>query len=428
MSHILNLKQQISQGKLDAVFTRLYGGGISSVCYQKNRYLEAISSFEKLYPNYTEVSIFSAPGRSEISGNHTDHNHGKALAAAIDLDIIAVVAKDARKLQVHSQGFEPDILSIDDIAFKENEKNTSKALLKGICDGLCRRGYNYGGFVAYTHSNVLKGSGISSSAAFEVLICTIQNCLYNRGQIDLITIAQIAQYAENNFFKKPCGLLDQIACSVGGIITIDFFDSEKPEIEKIDFNLEKSGYALCMVDTGGNHADLTHEYAAIPNEMKSVAAFFKKEFLRGVSREDISQNAKELRQKLGDRALLRALHYVDENKRVELQAAALKNGNFKEFLKQVRRSGRSSFMYLQNVFSSQNITEQGLSLALCLSDGLLDHNGAYRVHGGGFGGTIQAFIPITQLNSYRQVMDNVFGKGACKTLNVRPFGGIMITD
>jgi len=425
MSELLKLKHQIANGEHDSTFLRLYGNGDNVISYQRTRYIEALEAFSALYPEYTEVSIFSAPGRTEVCGNHTDHNHGKTLAAGIDLDVIGVVAKCEKRLEVQSKGFKPDKLTTDGIEYCESEQNTAKALIKGVCNGFLERGYNYGGFVAYTTSNVLKGSGISSSAAFEVLLCTIINHLYNDGKVDAVTVAQISQFAENKYFGKPCGLLDQTASSVGGFITIDFADPSKPEIEKIDFDFAASGHALCIVDTGGNHSDLTHEYAAIPAEMKQIAGVFGKETLRGLDRETIVKNAAELRARFGDRAVLRALHFVDENNRVDAQSAALKSGNFNEFLQLIKASGRSSFMYLQNVYTSLNTAEQGISLALCISDGVLKDRGAYRVHGGGFGGTIQAFVPNDLLAAYRQTMDGVFGEGACKVLNIRADGGVV---
>ncbi len=425
MSQISTLKVEIQNGVHDGTFKRLYGNLDSIISYQRARYTEALSAFEALYPEYSEVSIFSAPGRTEVCGNHTDHNNGKTLAAGIDLDVIGVVAKCENRLEVQSRGFKPDILTTDNIEFCESEINTAKALVKGVCNGFKERGYNYGGFVAYTTSNVLKGSGVSSSAAFEVLLCTILNHLYNDGKVDAVTVAQISQFAENKYFGKPCGLLDQTASSVGGFITIDFADPKMPAIEKIDFDFTSAGHALCIVDTGGNHSDLTHEYAAIPSEMKAVAGFFGQQTLRGIDRAAIVKNAAVLREKFGDRAVLRSLHFVDENDRVDAQANALKDGDFNAFLKLIKASGRSSFMYLQNVYTSLNTAEQGLSLALCISDGVLGERGAYRVHGGGFGGTIQAFVPADLLSTYKETMDSVFGKDACKVLNIRADGGVI---
>lgn len=426
MTDIKILKEKILSGELNSELSELYTSDEDKLAFAQKRYIDALEQFENFFPDKTQVEIFSAPGRTEICGNHTDHNNGKTLAGAINLDAIAVVSKCEGEIEIHSEGFSPDRVSLSDMDYNESEKNTSKALIKGVCAALKEYGYDFGGFVAYTTSNVLKGSGVSSSAAFEVLISTILNHLYNEGKIDAVTVAKASQYAENKFFGKPCGLLDQTASSVGGFITIDFKDSKNPEINKIDFDFEKSGFTLCIVDTGANHADLTDEYASIPSEMKSVAAFFGKETLRGISRTDILENAKSLKEKCGDRALLRALHFVDENDRVEKTANALIKGDVKDFLKQIRRSGRSSFMYLQNVYSSLNVKEQSLSLALCLSDGILGTEGAFRVHGGGFGGTIQAFVPNEKINEYKNAMDSVFGKDACKVLNIRAQGGVKV--
>ena len=426
MTDIKILKEKIKSGELNEKLGLLYSNDEDKLIFAQKRYIEALDRFEKLFPDKKEVEIFSAPGRTEICGNHTDHNNGKTLAAAIHLDVIAVVSKNENKIEVHSEGFSPDVVNLSDMDYCESEKNTSKALIKGVCSALNQYGFKFGGFSAYTTSNVLKGSGVSSSAAFEVVIATILNHLYNEGKIDAVTLAKASQYAENKFFGKPCGLLDQTASSYGGFITIDFADSKNPEIEKIDYSLENSGFTLCIVDVGANHADLTDEYASIPNEMKSVAAFFGKETLRGICRADILENAKTLKESCGDRAVLRALHFADENDRVEKAAAALSDGDIAGFLKQIRRSGRSSFMYLQNVYSSLNVKEQSLSLALCLTDGIIGTDGAFRVHGGGFGGTIQAFVPNKKVSEYKNAMDSVFGENACTVLSVRAKGGVKV--
>ncbi|MCD7772688.1 MAG: galactokinase, partial [Ruminococcus sp.] len=287
-------------------------------------------------------------------------------------------------------------------------------------------GYKIGGFKAYTTSNVLKGSGLSSSAAFEVLIGTILSCLYNDGEVSDVEIAQIAQFAENEFFGKPSGLMDQMASSVGGFITIDFKDVKNPVINKLDFDFASSGHSLCIVDTKGNHADLTPEYAAIPVEMKSVAKLFGKSELRGISRSQLLERVSEIREKCGDRALLRALHFVDENDRVDAEAQALTNGNFAEFLNVVNRSGNSSYKYLQNIYANKSPEEQGLSVGLYLAQSVLQGSGAARVHGGGFAGTIQAFVPDEKLSGFIDVMDKTFGDGSCHVLTVRPHGGVEV--
>lgn len=428
MSNISDLIERIGSGAFDERFAQLYSNDKDTICYQRKRYTQALLNFSRLYPHKTDVFVFSAPGRTEICGNHTDHNNGKTLAAAINLDVIAVAAKNEGSIEVFSKGFAPDKINLCDIEYNESEKNTSRALIKGVCSGFEKRGFKFGGFVAYTTSDVLKGSGISSSAAFEVLLCTIENYFYNNAGIDTVTVAKVAQYAENKFFGKPCGLLDQTASSVGGLMVIDFECADNPKIEKIDFDFNKSGYALCIVNTGGSHAELTHEYAAIPAEMKSVAGFFGKQTLRELKREDIRENAKTLREGLGDRAILRAMHFFDENDRVDSLSKALCENDFSKALRQIRRSGRSSFMYLQNIYSSALPTEQGLSLALALSDSILGYDGAFRVHGGGFGGTIEAFVPKNMLSEYKKCMDNVFGEGACMVLNIRKLGGTLVIE
>ena len=310
MTDIRILKEKIKSGELNEKLGALYSNDEDKLVLAQKRYIEALNEFERLFPDKTEVEIFSAPGRCEICGNHTDHNNGKTLAGAINLDAVAVVAKCEDKIEIHSEGFSPDEIFLSDMDYCNSERNTSRSLIKGVFGALKQYGFKIGGFCAYTTSNVLKGSGVSSSAAFEVLVATILNHLYNDGKIDAVTIAKASQYAENKFFGKPCGLLDQTASSVGGFITIDFADTQNPQIEKIDFDFGNSGFSLCIVDTGANHADLTDEYASIPNEMKSVASFFGKETLRGISHADILENAKILKEKCGDRAVLRALQRV----------------------------------------------------------------------------------------------------------------------
>ena len=393
------------------------------------RYIDAVNAFVSLYGDSRDISLFSVPGRTEVSGNHTDHNHGKVLAAAIDRDIIAVVAKSENGVvRLKSEGYPEDTVELaasgDPTAFKDG---SSQALIAGTLDGFTRRGYAVTGFDAYTTTKVLKGSGISSSAAFEVIIGNILNHLANGGKIKNEELAKIAQYAENAYFGKPCGLMDQMACAVGGFVSIDFRDPKAPVITPIPFSLSDKGYLLCIVNTGGNHADLTPDYAAVPAEMKSVAAYFGKDVLRGITEKEIVENMPILRSAVGDRALLRALHFVRENARVEKQTEALLSGNVDEFLSDVLLSGSSSFRFLQNVYTNQNPSEQGLSLALAVTEGLLEGKGcAYRVHGGGFAGTIQVFIKKELADGFVSVMDSLFGKGASMILSVRPEGAVKI--
>lgn len=393
------------------------------IAFQKERYAKAAAEFEKLFKT-APSRFFSAPGRSEIGGNHTDHNHGRVLAAGVSLDVIAaVIPTDDSVIQVKSEGFPMDTVDISDLEVHKEEENTSAALIRGVAAGFSERGHKIGGFKAYTTSNVLKGSGLSSSAAFEVLIGTILSGLYNNHEVSAVETAQISQYAENVFFGKPSGLMDQMASSVGGFITIDFNDPENPVIESIDFDFAKSGHSLCIVDTKGNHADLTPEYAAVPAEMKQIANYFCRDYLREISKSDIMDNIAVLRKKYGDRAVLRALHFMDDNERVEKESQALKNGCFDRFLQLIKESGRSSFMYLQNVYASSAPNEQGLSTALYIAEQILAGEGAFRVHGGGFAGTIQAFVPSHKLEKFRTEMESVFGESSCYVLSIRPVGG-----
>lgn len=421
---INELIKAVRDGKFDAAIGKLYGE--DKIEPQRARLAEAASEFEKLYGDMNDVSLFSVPGRSEISGNHTDHNHGRVIAASIDLDIIAVAAKtEGMTIRVKSKGFDEDKVDVGAPDPKNCPKYGSAAIIAGMCDGLKKRGFSYGGFCAYTTSDVLKGSGLSSSAAFEVMIGNILNYFYNGARIDAPTIAKTAQYAENVFFGKPCGLMDQTACAVGGFVAIDFCDPTAPVIEKLDFDLSAAGYSLCIVNTGGNHADLNEDYASVPAEMKEVAGELGQKELRGLTFGDIVEKIPVLRKKFGDRAILRAIHFVEENDRVEAQTKALKAGELDAFLDGVLASGRSSYMKLQNVYTTKNVSEQGLSLALAISEAELRNTvrkSAWRVHGGGFAGTIQAFVPNENVDGYRAVMESVFGDGSCVTLRVRPVG------
>ena len=394
-----------------------------AVTMQLHRYADAMSEFAKLYGT-EPTRCFSAPGRTEVGGNHTDHNHGKVLAAGVSLDVIAmVIPTDDGVIEVKSAGFPADRVDISDLSVVREEEGSSAALIRGVAAGFAKNGHSIGGFKAYTTSNVLKGSGLSSSAAFEVLIGNILNGLYNDHKVSAVEIAQLSQYAENVYFGKPSGLMDQMASSVGSFITIDFADPSAPVIESIDFDFAASGYKLCIVDTKGSHADLTPEYAAIPQEMKAVAGYFGREVLGDITKEQIIEALPALRERFGDRAVLRALHFADENKRVDEEKLALQKGDIGGFFDAVNRSGRSSYMYLQNVFASGDPAHQGLSTALYLASTVLEGEGAFRVHGGGFAGTIQAFVPDSRLEAFRSAMEKVFGEGSCYVLSVRPFGG-----
>ncbi|MCI8331264.1 MAG: galactokinase [Clostridiales bacterium] len=420
------LTRAIQDGHFDGIFTELYGE--EQIERQRSRYLTCIEEFGRIYEKDRDLRLFSVSGRSEISGNHTDHNNGKVLAASIDLDIIAVAARnDSNFVYVKSSGFQMDAVNLNDLNKRKYHK--SALMIAGVCEGFRRFGYQAGGFDAYTTSNVFKASGLSSSAAFEDMIGTIQNYLYNEGQVDKVEIAKIAQYAEREFYGKPCGLMDQVACIYGGFVAIDFENPANPIVEPLSFAIEDAGYRLCIVNTGGNHSDLTDDYADIPREMRAVAGYFGKKSLREVTLAQVVQAAGALRTRTGDRAILRAMHYLQENERVEAQKQALKEGDVATFLKKVNESGRSSFQYLQNIYTNKNVHEQGLSLALVLAEtALAGKEGACRVHGGGFAGTIQAFVKEEDVPAFSQVMEDCFGEGACVCLKIRPYGGLCVDE
>lgn len=403
----------------------LYGSeGLSSA---QGRYRGLLQAYVEAFGE-ADMVPFSSPGRTEIGGNHTDHNHGRVLAGAVNLDNAALAATNgSNKVRVKSTGypqFEVDLATLDPVAA---EQYTSAALVRGVCATLKKMGLAIGGFDAVIDSGVPKGSGLSSSASFEVLIGAIVSHLFNAGKLDPVENAKVGQKAENLFFGKPCGLMDQTACSVGGLVTIDFADPANPVVEKVDFDFTAQGHALVITDTGGNHADLNDEYASLPAEMKSVAKALGKSVLREVTPGQLVASLGELRAKgLSDRALLRALHFEGDNERVPRQVDTLRRGDFAAFLALVSESGRSSFMYNQNVYPVNNVSEQGLSLALALSDVALGGRGAFRVHGGGFAGTIQAFVPDDLVDSYVDTLESVFGKGKCHKLFIRPQGAIRV--
>ena len=421
------LKSALLSGEYDGRLGYIYGE--AAISRQRDRYAAAIDAFASLYGVDREAALYSVAGRSELSGNHTDHNHGCVIAASIDLDIIAVASPNGEDMiRVKSEGFHEEVIDINYFTSpRENPEGHSDELIAGMVAGFRQNGYAVGGFDAYTTSSVLKGSGISSSAAFEDMIGNILNHIYNEGAIDNVEIAKIAQYAENVFFGKPCGLMDQVACAVGGIVAIDFADPKAPIINKLDVDISGAGYNLCITNTGGNHADLTEDYASVPAEMKSIAAYFGKSFLRDLTEENIVASMPLLRAQYSDRAILRALHFFAENRRVAEQTEALAKGDLDAFFANVIASGRSSYCYLQNVYTTKNVEEQGLSLALCLSERLLSgKKAAWRVHGGGFAGTIQAFVPTADVAAYREAMDAAFGAGACMVLRIRPVGAIQL--
>ena len=394
---------------------------------QPKRYEEAIGIFEDNFGSEGGIEIYSAPGRTEVGGNHTDHQHGEVLAASINLDAVAVVRKsDNGIVRVISGTYKMICIDTADLEVKDNEKGTTDALIRGVIGRLAENGFNIGGFDAYITSDVLIGAGLSSSAAFETLIGTIISGLYNGMSIDPVTIAKAGQYAENVYFGKPCGLMDQMACSFGNMIHIDFKYPDNPEVERIDFDFTKTGYSLCITDTKGSHSNLTDEYAAVPDEMRKVASLLGHDVLRPVSVGQIISNIDLLRKEAGDRAVLRALHFAEETKRAGDEAKALQRGDLWEFLKLVKESGNSSFKYLQNIYTNKDVTRQDISVALAVSDAVLAPDEVSRVHGGGFAGTIMAFVKNTNTDHYRQVMDGVFGEGSCHILKIRKYGGIKV--
>ena len=423
-----DMKKLLQGCAFDKTFGYVYCADNNGVALQQERYVAAVNSFEALFGQGREAELFSAPGRTEIGGNHTDHQHGCVLAAAVNLDVIAVASKNSdNTIRIKSEGYDMDVVSLDKLAPEEGEKNKAAALIRGVAARFAQLGYEVGGFDAYTTSSVLKGSGLSSSAAFEVLVGTMLNHLFNSGKVAPVQVAQIGQYAENNFFGKPCGLMDQTASAVGGFVTIDFANPVQPVVEKVGFDFAASGYALCIVNTGGNHADLTPDYASVPAEMKAMAAVLNKEYLNDVDETVFYESIGRLRGKISDRAILRAMHFFADNARVLLQIDALNSSDFEQFKQLVLESGRSSYMYLQNVFSCHNPAEQGVSLALAISERVLAGKGAWRVHGGGFAGTIQAFVPVAELQRYKQEIEAVMGEGSCFILSIRPVGGVKIS-
>lgn len=417
--NISGLKSKLLEGGFDSELIKLYGDAEGT----KARYIEALESFERLYPDSANIRIFSAPGRTEISGNHTDHQHGCVLAGSVQLDVIAIVAEnDSNIISITSKGYPTDVLDITDLEKKSEEEGRSVALIKGTCKGFKDLGVQLKGFNAYTISEVPAGSGLSSSAAFEVLLGTILNGL-TEAEIDPITVAKIGQYAEREYFGKPCGLLDQMASASGGFVYADFNNPKNPIVKNIQLDIDALGYTLCVVNTGGNHADLTDDYAAVTRECKAISNELGVDFLRDADTDKFFANIPALREKCGDRAVLRAFHFFNEQQRVEEQRAALVGGDIDTFLSLVNASGQSSYDYLQNLYSPSNLKEQGLPLGIALTKDFLSGKGACRVHGGGFAGTIQCYIPSDMFCDYKAMIEAVFGKESCTKLHIRSVGG-----
>ena len=422
------LIKKISLGELDEQFGALYGASEDVMTRQRVRYENAIKRFSEIFPSRDDLRLFSAPGRTEIGGNHTDHQHGCALAAAVNLDVIAVVAfHDEGVIRYYSEGYGMTEIDLSDLSVHEEEKGRSIAIIRGIAAKFATMGVHIGGFDAYSVSDVLSGSGLSSSAAFETLVGSIIDINYNECRAGEVEIAKIGQYAENVYFGKESGLLDQMVCSVGGFVFIDFLDTDDPFVEKHQFDFEKAGYNLCITDTKGSHSDLTDDYVAVPTEMKSVAKYFGKDVLREVDEFLFLRSIADLHGKCSDRAIIRAVHYFKENRRAIDEAHALDNGDIERFFEIYRRSADSSATLLQNHYSVKKPTEQGISLGLMMSHLILGDDAAVRVHGGGFAGTIQAFVPTFKTNEYVRRMNALFGVGSCYVLRIRFVGGVEIT-
>lgn len=426
MQDISIVRQTLEKGVLDEKLKRIYVD-VNCVPYNRARYIEAIDKFSGLFSSEKEIEIYSAPGRSEVCGNHTDHQNGMVLATSINLDAIAVVAKtDDDMIHLVSGDFPMEEISVLELEMKESEKDTTTALIKGVVSNMKERGYEVGGFKAYITSDVLMGAGMSSSAAFESLIGTILSGLYNDMKVSPVEIAQIGQYAENVYFGKPCGLMDQMACSVGGMIYIDFADKEHPIVEQVESDFEKAGLSLCIIDTKGSHADLTPDYAAVPDEMNQIAAAMGKEHLREVPEEAFYASIPMLWKHTSGRAVLRGIHFYQEEKRVLNGVKALRNSDYDAFLDVIKASGDSSAKYLQNIYSPKDIDSQNVTVALAVTESLLGTDGVCRVHGGGFAGTIQAFVKNEVVADYKEKIEAIYGADSCHVLKVRLDGGIRV--
>lgn len=426
MQKIISVRGSLEQGSLDQRIKEIYVDE-QRVPYNRERYIRAIDRFTELFPSEKEIEIYSAPGRSEVCGNHTDHQNGMVLATSINLDAIAIVAKaEEPVIRLVSGDFPMEEVDVADLSMKEEEQSTTTALIRGVAAGMKERGHKVGGFTAYITSDVLMGAGMSSSAAFESLIGTILSGLYNDMKVSSIEIAQIGQYAENIYFGKPCGLMDQMACSVGGMIFIDFKEKEHPEVRQVHTDFEKAGLSLCIVDTKGSHADLTPDYAAVPAEMNQVAQALGREHLREVPRETFFKELPKLWKETSGRAVLRAIHFYEEEERVLRGVKSLEESDYPGFLSVIKASGDSSAKYLQNIYSPKDVDSQNVTVALAVSESILGENGVCRVHGGGFAGTIQAFVKNEAVAAYKEQIEAIYGDDSCHVLKVRLQGGIRV--
>ena len=426
MQNIMSVRESLEQGSLDQKIKEIYVDE-QRVPYNRERYIRAIDRFTELFPSEKEIEIYSAPGRSEVCGNHTDHQNGMVLATSINLDAIAIVAKaEEPVIRLVSGDFPMEEVDVADLSMKEEEQSTTTALIRGVAAGMKERGHKVGGFTVYITSDVLMGAGMSSSAAFESLIGTILSGLYNDMKVSSIEIAQIGQYAENIYFGKPCGLMDQMACSVGGMIFIDFKEKEHPEVRQVHTDFEKAGLSLCIVDTKGSHADLTPDYAAVPAEMNQVAQALGREHLREVPRETFFKELPKLWKETSGRAVLRAIHFYEEEDRVLRGVKSLEESDYQGFLDVIKASGDSSAKYLQNIYSPKDVDSQNVTVALAVSESILGENGVCRVHGGGFAGTIQAFVKNEAVAAYKEQIEAIYGDDSCHVLKVRLQGGIRV--
>ena len=420
------LLDQFLNHDFDNRLTDIYGNDEETLVYQVKRYRNAIQKYNELFGT-GEIEIYSAPGRTEVCGNHTDHQNGMVLAASINLDAIAVVGKgNNNTIEIKSDGYPLLQFDFNNLDIVESEKGTTTALIKGVLSKIKENGYQIGPFNAYITSDVLSGSGLSSSAAFESLIGTIISGLFNNMSISPVEIAIIGQYAENVYFGKPCGLMDQMACSVGDFVHIDFKNPGNPIVNKIEFDIANKGYSLCIVDTKGSHANLTDDYAAIPTEMKEIASFFNKQYLSEITKQDFIENLPNIYGNVSDRSILRAFHFFGENERVAKAACMLSEDNFEEFLEIIKESGISSYQFLQNVYSNKYEQTQPVPITLAMSEYFLGNNGVCRIHGGGFAGTIQAFVKTDFVPEYKKQIEKILGEGTCHVLKIRKYGGIKV--
>lgn len=420
-------KQELSDGVHAARLASLYCCAPAETASEAARYAAVLDGLEKTFGSHAEAGLYSAPGRTEIGGNHTDHQHGRVLCGSVDLDMLACAAPNGTDLvRIRSEGYPALEVDLRDLKVREEEKNSSPALVRGVAARLVELGCRPAGFDAYVTSTVLSGSGLSSSAAYEILVATIVDCFFGGGTLDPVERAKVGQYAENVYFGKPCGLMDQMGSSVGGAVAIDFADPAAPVVKKVEYDFTRSGHALCIVDTGSCHADLTDDYADITREMGAVAARFGEKFLRDVDEGAFRAALPQLREECGDRAVLRAMHFFEEDRRAEQEAEALEQGDFDAFLALVDQSGLSSALNLQNTWSAAAPQQQAIPVALAVGRELLGGSGAIRVHGGGFAGTIQAFVPNEKLETFRRGMEELLGPGMCHILHIRPQGGCVV--